>query len=58
MLVSTIPIGGHYIVDLLAGTALWGLAYLLAHALWRGTGGNDFEAPITTDCVWPKFVVG
>jgi hypothetical protein len=38
VIVSTIPIGGHYIVDLPAGAALWGLAYLLAHALWRGTG--------------------
>ena len=35
VIVSTIPIGGHYIVDLPAGAALWGLAYALAAALWR-----------------------
>jgi hypothetical protein len=37
VIVSTVPIGGHYIVDLPAGAALWGLAYVLARALWRGT---------------------
>lgn len=35
VIVSTIPIGGHYIVDLLAGAALWGVGYALASALWR-----------------------
>jgi hypothetical protein len=35
VIVSTIPIGGHYIVDLPAGAALWGLAWGLATALWR-----------------------
>jgi PAP2 superfamily protein len=38
VILSTIPIGGHYIVDLPAGAALWGVAYVLATALWRGTG--------------------
>jgi membrane-associated phospholipid phosphatase len=37
VIVSTIPIGGHYIVDLIAGAALWALAYVLATALWRET---------------------
>jgi hypothetical protein len=37
VLVSTIPIGGHYMVDLPVGAALWGAAYVLAMAFWRGT---------------------
>ncbi len=37
VIVSTIPIGGHYLVDLPAGAALWGLGYASANALWRGT---------------------
>lgn len=37
VIVSTIPIGGHYLVDLPAGAALCGLAYALANALCRGT---------------------
>jgi hypothetical protein len=38
VIVSTITIGGHYIVDLPAGAAFWGLAYALATALWQETG--------------------
>lgn len=38
VIVSTIPIGGHYIVDLLAGAALWGVAYTLSNVLWRESG--------------------
>jgi hypothetical protein len=38
VILSTIPIGGHYLVDLAAGAALWGVAYVLATALWRRTG--------------------
>jgi membrane-associated phospholipid phosphatase len=34
VIVSTIPIGGHYMVDLPAGAAIWVTAYLLARALW------------------------
>lgn len=35
VIVSTVPIGGHYFVDLPAGAALWAGGYLLATALWR-----------------------
>ena len=42
VIVSTIPIGGHYVVDLPAGAAIWALAYMLATALWRGTGTDNF----------------
>lgn len=31
VVISTIPIGGHYVVDLIAGAACWGVA----HVLWR-----------------------
>jgi membrane-associated phospholipid phosphatase len=31
VIISTIPIGGHYVIDLIAGAACWGLA----HVLWR-----------------------
>lgn len=31
VIVSTIPIGGHYVADLIAGTACWAVA----HILWR-----------------------
>jgi hypothetical protein len=34
VIVSTIPIGGHYMVDLPIGAAIWVTAYLLARALW------------------------
>lgn len=43
VIISTIPIGGHYLVDLPAGAALWGMAYVLATALWRGTGGTPLN---------------
>jgi len=45
VLISTIPIGGHYIVDLPAGAALWGLAYLLAAVLWRWNGEANLIVP-------------
>ena len=31
VIISTIPIGGLYVIDLIAGAACWGLA----HLLWR-----------------------
>ena len=31
VIISTIPIGGHFVVDLIAGAACWGVA----HVLWR-----------------------
>ncbi len=49
VIVATIPIGGHYIVDLLAGASLWALAYALATALWREAGEArvGFQPPET-----------
>jgi membrane-associated phospholipid phosphatase len=49
VIVSTIPIGGHYIVDLLVGASLWALAYALATALWREAGETrvGFQPPET-----------
>jgi membrane-associated phospholipid phosphatase len=46
MLVSSVPIGGHYIVDVLAGAAVGGLAILLVrtHAM-RVTGDGIRERP-------------
>lgn len=55
VIVSTIPIGGHYIVDLFAGAALWGVAYALASALWHERGEGQLPATSTLTDRIPQF---
>jgi membrane-associated phospholipid phosphatase len=45
VIVSTIPIGGHYVVDLIAGAACWGVA----HILWRKAQAISAEKPQVED---------
>jgi len=55
VLVSAIPIGGHYIVDLIAGAGLWGLAHGLANALWRWHAGTRQRAELTAANVLAEY---
>jgi PAP2 superfamily len=55
VIVSTIPIGGHYIVDLIAGASLWGVAYVLASALWQEGGERQLTATSTSTDRIPQF---
>jgi membrane-associated phospholipid phosphatase len=46
MVFSTLPFGGHYVVDLIGGVAVWGMWFALSHRVER-SGWAQFPRPVS-----------
>jgi membrane-associated phospholipid phosphatase len=53
--VSTIPVGGHYVIDLIGGAALWAACILLARRLAGEAPAARSGAVLATWAAWPSF---